>query len=82
MHVTDVEYQARKVKRLYFSCNEKFTLGHQCKKELLIMIVAEGEDFKDVEDVTFMPIISLIHPPNETIKLSLNSVLVFPHRVQ
>ena len=41
------ELQARKEKRLCFKCDEKFSHGHRCKKELRVLLVHEDEDEED-----------------------------------
>ena len=41
------ELQARKEKGLCFKCDEKFSRGHRCKKELRVLLVHEDEDEED-----------------------------------
>lgn len=49
--MTDNEVRIKKEKGLCFRCDEKFSLGHRCKRrELNIIAVQEGEDLSDKTD--------------------------------
>lgn len=49
--MTDNEVRIKKEKGLCFRCDEKFSLGHRCKRrELNIIVVQEGEDLSDKTD--------------------------------
>lgn len=48
MRLTDEEFQLRREKGLYFHCNEKYTLGHRCKREINIFLVQEGDTNEDI----------------------------------
>ena len=81
LNFTKAEVQARREKGLCFHCDDKYSLGHRCKRELQIMIVHEDEHDEEDEGVTT---IVVAHPSQEsvegvteTVKLSLNSVLGF-----
>ena len=39
--------QARREKGLCFKCDEKFSPGHLCKKELRVLLVHEDEEEED-----------------------------------
>ena len=41
------ELQARREKGLCFKCDEKFSPGHHCKKELRVLLVHEDEEEED-----------------------------------
>ena len=43
LRLTDAEFQARKDKGLCFHCDDKFSLGHKCKKQLNILLVHDEE---------------------------------------
>ena len=43
LRLTDVEFQARKDKGLCFHCDDQFSLGHKCKKQLNILLVHDDE---------------------------------------
>lgn len=38
------ELEEKKAKGLCFRCNEKYTMGHQCKKKQLYVMEGEQED--------------------------------------
>lgn len=49
--MSDSEWQLRREKGLGFCCDEKYTMGHQCKnRELKALLVQEGEQLVDEED--------------------------------
>ena len=69
------ELQARREKGLCFKCDEKFSLGHHCKKELRVLLVHEDEEEEDNQfddRATEEP--SLIEL-KDIVELSLNSVV-------
>ncbi|RVX04931.1 Retrovirus-related Pol polyprotein from transposon opus [Vitis vinifera] len=69
------ELQARREKGLCFKCDEKFSLGHHCKKELRVLLVHEDEEEEDNQfddRATKEP--SLIEL-KDVVELSLNSVV-------
>ena len=39
LNLTEAEFQQHKAQGLHFSCEEKFTPGHRCKKELHLVLV-------------------------------------------
>ena len=43
LRLTDAEFQARKDKGLCFHCDEKFSPGHKCRKQLNILLVHDDE---------------------------------------
>ena len=43
LRLTDAEFQARKDKGLCFHCDDKFSPGHKCKKQLNILLVHDEE---------------------------------------
>ena len=45
--LTESKLQARREKGLCFKCDEKFSPGHRCKKELRVLLVHEDEEEKD-----------------------------------
>ncbi|RVW36299.1 Retrovirus-related Pol polyprotein from transposon 297 [Vitis vinifera] len=73
--LTESELQARREKGICFKCDEKFSLGHRCKKELRVLLVHEDEREEDNqfdERATMEP--SLIEL-KDAMELSLNSVV-------
>ena len=45
--LTESELQARREKGLCFKCEEKFSPGHRCKKQLRVLLVHKDEDKDD-----------------------------------
>ena len=43
LRLTDAEFQVRRDKGLCFHCDEKFSPGHKCKKQLNILLVHDDE---------------------------------------
>ena len=43
LRLTDAEFQARRDKGLCFHCDEKFSPGHKCKKQLNFLLVHDDE---------------------------------------
>ena len=73
--LTESELQARIEKGLCFKCDEKFSPGHLCKKELRVLLVHEDEREEDNQfdkRATMEP--SLIEL-KDAMELSLNSVV-------
>ena len=69
------ELQARKEKGLCFKCDEKFSPGHRCKKELRVLLVHEDEDEEDNQfDSRATEEPSLIEL-KDAMELSLNSMV-------
>ncbi|XP_078447184.1 uncharacterized protein LOC144716044 [Wolffia australiana] len=44
VRITDSEYQQRKDKGLCYYCNDKFTPGHWCRRNLNLILVREGDE--------------------------------------
>lgn len=56
LKLTNAEFSKRKTKGLCYNCEEKYTLGHCCKKELCIVIaskVSEDSDYLDEDSYLF-----------------------------
>ena len=73
--LTESELQARREKGLCFKCEEKFSPGHRCKKELRVLLVHEDEeeDNNQFDDrATEEPVLIEL---KDAVELSLNSVV-------
>ena len=79
INLTEAEVQARREKELCFHCDEKYALGHRCKRELQILIVHENEKEEEEDEEGSeegSKICSKSAEVNmEVAELSLNSVL-------
>ena len=57
LRLTDAEFQARKDKGLCFHCDENFSPGHKCRKQLNILLVHDDESVEaDHIDQDWAPI--------------------------
>ena len=73
--LTESELQARREKGLCFKCEEKFSPGHHCKKELQVLLVHEDEEEDDNQfddKATEEPALIEL---KDAMELSLNSVV-------
>ncbi|RVX15868.1 Retrovirus-related Pol polyprotein from transposon 297 [Vitis vinifera] len=73
--LTESELQARREKGLCFKCEEKFSPGHRCKKQLRVLLVHEDEDKDDNQfdgRATEEPALIEL---KDAVELSLNSVV-------
>lgn len=50
MKLTSKEMEERKAKGLCFWCDEKYTMGHKCKKKQLFSVEMLGEEEKGVQE--------------------------------
>ncbi|WVY91850.1 hypothetical protein V8G54_037364 [Vigna mungo] len=57
--LTEAEMQACREKNLCYNCDEKYTRGHRCKSQFLLLIVADDEEFPD-------PLTDMADPLNDT----------------
>lgn len=72
--MSDAEWKLRREKGLCFRCDERYTVGHQCKnREMRVLLVQEEED-SEVERGD-LPVMEQVEAVVEKIKLSLNSVV-------
>ncbi|RVW44750.1 hypothetical protein CK203_081863 [Vitis vinifera] len=73
--LTELKLQAVREKRLCFKCDEKFSPGHRCKKELRVLLVHEDEEEEDNQfDGRAIEEPALIEL-KDAMELSLNSVV-------
>ena len=73
--LTESELQSRKEKGLCFKCDEKFSPGHRCKKELRVLLVHEDKEEEDNQfDGRAIEEPSLVEL-KDVVELSLNSVV-------
>ncbi|WVZ05235.1 hypothetical protein V8G54_018581 [Vigna mungo] len=57
--LTEAEMQARREKNLCYNCDEKYTRGHRCKSQFLLLTVADDEEPPD-------PLTDMVDSPNDT----------------
>ena len=72
--LTESELQSRKEKGLCFKCDEKFSPGHRCKKELRVLLMHEGKEEDNQFDGRAIEEPSLVEL-KDVVELSLNSVV-------
>lgn len=49
--MTDAEYKEKRDKGLCFRCDEKFSIGHRCKKAEMMLLIANGVDGKEYVEI-------------------------------
>ena len=71
--LSDSEWQEKREKGLCFRCDEKFTMGHRCKKKELRVVLVSDEEEADWEEIDQAhPREILEDVQQEVIELSLN----------
>lgn len=74
--LTDAELQAKRAKGLCYRCDEKYTVGHQCKKPELQVLVRQEIEVGDNEEVEETNTEARdVQTEAQTVEVSLNSVV-------
>lgn len=74
--LTDAELQAKRAKGLCYRCDEKYSIGHRCKKPELQVLVKQEEELDDNEEVEEVKIEAHdVQTESQTVEVSLKSVV-------
>ena len=71
LNLTSEEFVQRKAQGLCFQCNEKFTPGHRCKKDLRVHIVMHKSDDESNTDSENLSDASHDEPSNSDSQVAL-----------